>query len=474
MPNDFPPLHLFGSLPEFDSIDPENLQALHDSWKNFVSMNLAGMSFPASQPPLTSTAASTASTSPPSLVSLSEDMLAAHAQYLGQDPTSPAFTSDRDDDKPVTYSTALQTQEPEADAIHPDIDRTDVVNLSRLIALFQSGWTLSRGHGPRNNDFCLWCRGPMTEHTEILIHDCGPNTSAKCNNAWPASCFLQSVVNFEIDKAGTRVLRCPMCRAEIFNAHRLKRDPRMQDFQHPTYEVVPAHIRVLLFGARLALQYAKEHGSRPLFFMERAEVAKLAMLGRNSVVFRQVDALKHPERGEDHFVTLWLVIDWGNNEYRMTPYLSTPNIVPEMLRERISPLQGIRFMTAQEVEHEAAVKGGLAEAVAAFMPDLHDESIKEMVHGGKQELLMIIEQWVSSARDEEARERCKAMFVQLTKAFGICMPQDETKSAQIRENQVADQDGDVEMTQEEYEDSIQHTHMETDDDEDEDNDSWAE
>ncbi|KAK7901101.1 hypothetical protein LTR67_003388 [Exophiala xenobiotica] len=454
MSNNFPPFPPFPDVANFpDLTNPEQLQALNDSWKSFVDTHFAGI----------------------------------HA------PTNPALTSNPDDDEPVTYSTALQTQEPDPDELHPDIDSTNVVNLSRLIALLQSGWILSRGKGPRNNDCCLWCRGPLTDHTQILVHDCGPNATSKCNNAWSASCFLQWVINNEIDKACTRIIRCPMCRGEIYAATRLKRDPRTQDFQHPTNEVVPAHVRVLLFGARLALQYAQEHGAGPLFFMERAEVAKLAMLGRNSVIFKAVDAIKHPARNEEHFVTLWLVVDWGYNEYRMAPYVSTPNVVPERLLGPPSPFQGTGFMTAQEVEHEAAANGGLANAVANFKPDWHDESIKEMVHGGKAELLMLIQQWVSSAGgDEQARERCKACFAQLTRAFGICMPPDEqTKSGaqQIGENQnqVAgqDQDGDVEMSHEddeeedegeeededEEEDSVQHT-METDIDEDD--YSWSE
>ena len=32
------------------------------------------------------------------------------------------------------------------------------------------GKILSRGHGPRNQHMCLWCRGPLAPNIEILTH----------------------------------------------------------------------------------------------------------------------------------------------------------------------------------------------------------------------------------------------------------------------------------------------------------------
>ncbi|KAK5241805.1 hypothetical protein LTR40_013037, partial [Exophiala xenobiotica] len=141
MSNNFPPFPPFPDVANFpDLTNPEQLQALNDSWKSFVDTHFAGMSVPASFPTMVST-------SPSQLISLTEEMLlATEVQYFHSShaPTNPALTSNPDDDGPVSYSTALQTQEPDPDELHPDIDSTNVVNLSRLIALLQSGWILSR------------------------------------------------------------------------------------------------------------------------------------------------------------------------------------------------------------------------------------------------------------------------------------------------------------------------------------------
>ncbi|KAK5188580.1 hypothetical protein LTR92_011389 [Exophiala xenobiotica] len=261
---------------------------------------------------------------PPSLPEINVQFI--DTEDAGLTSKNPLVASDAGDGRAKSSRTALRVQKYNPDKLHPDKDRTNVVNLSRLIALAQSGWVLARGRGPRNHDYCLWCRGSITEQTEILVHDRSLGvTAAKCNNAWPASCFLQYVINNEMDEARSKVIRCPMCRTDIYNVRNLREDVYMQDFYYrPTHRTISAHIRTVLFGLEDTISFAKQDASR-LFIMEHDEVAKLAKLGRNMVIFGKVAAVKHPDHRNSPFVQQWLAVNWGNNEYRVTPMLDVPD-----------------------------------------------------------------------------------------------------------------------------------------------------
>ncbi|KAK5330998.1 hypothetical protein LTR98_011749 [Exophiala xenobiotica] len=284
------------------------------------------------------------------------------SENAGLTAKNPALKSDVGDGRAETSMALLQIQERNADELHPDIDRTNAVNLSRLIALPQSGWILARGRGPRNHERYLWCRGPITDQTEVLVHDCSPDvTATKCNNAWPASCFLQYVINYEIDEVRSNVICCPMCRTDIYNVYNLGRDGYMQDFYYyPADRTISAHIRTVIFGLEDAIRFAKQDASR-LCVIEHDEVAKLLKFGRNIIIFRNVDAVKHPEHCDSTFVQQWIAVNWGNNEYRVIPMLPLPDTLAGSQVEAIVDRHKQR-VTAQDNAAEAYDSSGESQS----------------------------------------------------------------------------------------------------------------
>jgi hypothetical protein len=114
--------------------------------------------------------------------------------------------SESDNDHDDGSAWAMTTETP--DDPHVPLDLTNPETLTRVLSLLQAGWVIGRGRGPRNHDFCLWCRGPINgEETMIFTH-----VGAKdgCGNSWPAPCLLDSIkldidsVSFPSDFADTR------------------------------------------------------------------------------------------------------------------------------------------------------------------------------------------------------------------------------------------------------------------------------
>ncbi|KAL2392910.1 hypothetical protein ABEF95_001141 [Exophiala dermatitidis] len=410
------------------------------------------------------------------------------------------------DDTAGTRSSTAFIRETSADDMHPPVDMTNPVTLTRLIALHLSDWRLDRGRGPRSHTHCLWCRGSMSDSTEILVHTAESrvyNTSsqsvaavaetpvigtdqdtptaaasaqgqtvqeeakmkeqpqqlaatghakpswvktttqtyagpryAACDNAWPVGCFLEWI-SIELDNGEfPRALRCPICRVTFYT--RWDRF-RIYDFKKPSPEFVPAAwFRVMVcvptFGDEWIREpqdepHGRRRGEKRLIIMDRTEVAKLPLFGRDKKIFKRIDRIgpevkkpeqekrktvpvepetkeerkeksnskgkekvaahrpelrgaRQKEQGEperDHVFTTWAVLDWGHNEFRMIPIPKTRTWSVEVDdgdsddsdadQPMLDPASVLTKLTAADLVKEAISKGGLARAIHAFQPN---------------------------------------------------------------------------------------------------------
>lgn len=247
----------------------------------------------------------------------------------------------------------IQFAEPDNSEFHPDIDPSDASNLTRLIALKQCGWKLRREKGDRKpGDTCRWCRGPLLAGIQILVHDNG-----RCNNVWGASCFMEMLA-YEIDHSRQRVFRCPMCRDGIYNC----RKESYADFQQPGAWAPTAFLRVMLFSPDWVVQVATET-RRPVILMDSDEVEKLVFWGHSEQRWCDCSAIMELDRVTRAFKE-WILVDCGNNEYRMCPF---------RLVEKGVDRGSLLTMGAEQFNREAGVRGGLAAAAHSFEPDQHAE-----------------------------------------------------------------------------------------------------
>ncbi|KAK5344245.1 hypothetical protein LTR61_011986 [Exophiala xenobiotica] len=152
-----------------------------------------------------------------------------------------------------------------------------------------------------------------------------------------------------------------MCRTDIYNVYNLGRDGYMQDFYYyPADRTISAHIHTVIFGLEDAIRFAKQDASR-LCVIEHDEVAKLLKFGRNIIIFRNVDAVKHPEHCDSPFVQQWIAVNWGNNEYRVTPMLPLPDTLAGSQVEAIVDRHKQR-VTAQDNAAEAYDSSGESQS----------------------------------------------------------------------------------------------------------------
>lgn len=299
---------------------------------------------------------------------------------------------------------------PPGDDPHRDLDRSSIPNLVRLIGLMQAGWTISRGNGPRHHAHCLWCRGALSEHTEIIVHTHSKSGGGPaCQNAWAASCFME-FVNYEYDQATARSLSCPMCRSTFHTRagttrqrpphHHLLPEapfdiaqiyphyhprPEAHDFELTTHDAIPALVRIVMYNPASVLEAV--WNGKTVTVMSRDEVAKLTLFGRNKDMFDLLDGVMTAAKSDNKRVFLtWAVIDWGNNEYRACPLLPRQEAA---LQEIMATnwVETVKDVSAKMLEDQAMRNGGLATAVAAFTPDAQDQDIQEMTSGGKEEAL---------------------------------------------------------------------------------------
>ncbi|KAI1618159.1 hypothetical protein EDD36DRAFT_413850 [Exophiala viscosa] len=338
-----------------------------------------------------------------------------------------AMDESKDASQPINMASCLNDSD-----THLDLDRSDQRNLIRLIALMQAGWTLSRGHGPRHHPRCLWCHGDLSDRTEILIHD-------KCwtRPRWPEQ---------------ERYPEPP-------------HPPSQHDFQLPKNINISAHIRIVLYNPA-SVTKARQY-SKTLMFITREEMAKLALFGRNKIIFDAIDNVK--TEWETVF-TRWVLINWkDNNEYRASPLMAHQETellemlaakglgspvtgeAAQQLEERICtqgrlPGPGTGYPILQDIsakilEGGAVGRGGLATAVAAFKPDNEDDDIKEMMSGGKEEALKILR----AEREKEKgsvqhMDRITAGVPGLFRAF--CMVMDDKSDGSHGSDEEPDEDED--------------------------------
>jgi hypothetical protein len=311
--------------------------------------------------------------------------------------------------------------EPDPETLHPDLDLTDRNTLTRLLALVQNGWVLSHGRGPRNHDTCLWCRGAIESDVDMLTH-VGTDNGSKCRNSWPAACLMEWI-HQELDVANGHKLKCPMCSADFCGyGTKTAQDFKVNQGKADGESVLnAAWLRVVLFSPLFAREAALKEGKQ-LIFMKGAEAKKLVFLGRSKAIFYQCEGLLDPVESENkrkwlkrqygdnlpwnvekltemgiaqseataimhaytqtsaspsnpphdgplelhpRFDTTWVIIDRGNNQFIMSPFLTEQahNVIrlPVQLGSGV-----INDMTAAEFNALAKKNGGLLAAIKGF------------------------------------------------------------------------------------------------------------
>jgi len=94
-----------------------------------------------------------------------------------------------------------------------------------------------------------------------------------------------------------------------------------------------------------------------------------------------VDANVNVKKNQPVFDTTWVLIDYGNNEFRMAPFLTDQ---AKALKRDLTEDKGpVRTINAEIFNVEAKKNGGLLAAVQNFKHD--NEGIKAMMEGGKAE-----------------------------------------------------------------------------------------
>lgn len=368
--------------------------------------------------------------------------------------------------------------EPDPDDIHPDIDYTNPANLTRLLALFQNGWILSRGRGPRNQDTCLWCRGDIAEDAEILTHVGSGNS---CRNSWPATCLLQWIDDeIDVHHPSSKLLRCPMCREEFYTAYGFR--PKLEFLKVNEAEggvklMDAAFTRVVLFSPTFAKEACLKKGMS-LIFMQPEEIKKIGLWGKHRKTFADCEALrlKNPtedmdyntaslpeptittgnlnpfnsvenlafpvgisgavpaasspipstnmsangngnQKGEEEqtFDTTWVLIDYGNNEFRITPFLSeqAEALKKDMTEHRVT----VTMMDAQAFNEEAKKNGGLVAAVKGFKVDV--QGMGEMMESGKE----FVKEMFKKAMLPEGKHE-KQWYRRLLRAFAVVVEEE--------------------------------------------------
>ena len=201
----------------------------------------------------------------------------------------------------------------------------------------------------------------MLKGVQIIVHDDG-----KCKNSWGACCFMDMVA-YETDKSNSRILRCPMCREEIYD--RAKRKNAV-DFQNPGPSMPTAFLRVMLFTPDWArLLATKSH--LPFIFMSRQEVAKLSLWGSNKQRFLACDSIVGSDGLTNPF-KFWILADCGHNEYRMCPF--TPSVVDVVKQSVLNSDANFVTMDADQFDRETLAKGILLRSSMSTAGTAHSRS----------------------------------------------------------------------------------------------------
>ena len=261
------------------------------------------------------------------------------------------------------------------DEIHPDFDRSNQANVVRLVALSLNGWRIQRGRGPRNHGVCLYCRGDLTDATEIFVHEDG-----SCRNAWPVCCFLEML---DQDLKNTfRVVRCPVCRNGLFRTHEIDR------FMILKVDGPTAVLRVTLFSPEFVIQCGLQE-RRPIIFMERNQMRSVAMFKDDANLLRDCSNIKR--EGESQTIRVntqmaalgtvtpvfraWVLIGFGYNIFRICTFL--PQQMEELRSELVAGGANVRLMSAASFNAEAELRGGLTTTLDGILAGELDRNLKE-------------------------------------------------------------------------------------------------
>ncbi|OAP60293.1 hypothetical protein AYL99_05295 [Fonsecaea erecta] len=342
-------------------------------------------------------------------------------------------------------SSALFFVEPDPETIHPNVDLSDRNNLVRLLALYQCGWRQGRGRGPREHETCIWCRGPVAPNVEVLTH---VGNSNSCRNSWPATCLLEWI-DQELGAAKNHALQCPMCREQFFSCYSTSDPDFRKDQGGPDAQGVisAAWVRCILFSPLYARETCVKKG-KPLIIIKSEEARKLVLLNKEQYIFNGCENLSqkvfvrmrrllHRAKGtnilqssespsasetlvlntvasstRDRPVeeekqlpkppldTMWALLDWGDNQFRMSPLLAHQAHALKTLTEQQGGV--VKTMNADEFAALAKGNGGLERAVRGFQPDDEAELAAMKVSGTEWLIKM---QRESSKEDERASEK---------------------------------------------------------------------
>lgn len=261
------------------------------------------------------------------------------------------------------------------DEIHPDFDRSDEGDNVRLVALALDCWRFQRGRGPRNDDLCNFCRGTLTDTTEIFVHE-----NRKCRNAWPVCCLLgmldqQLVIDFGF-------VRCPKCSLVLFNTHCI------DEFMLTKEDGPTAVLRVTLFSPEFVLQCGFQE-RRPIIFMEREQMKSVTMFQDEAKLFSDCSDIKR--EGESQRITVgtqmtapgtlspvfnaWVLIGFRYNIFRMCTFL--PQQMEELRSELVAGGANVRLMSAESFNAEAELRGGLTTTLDGILAGELDRNLEE-------------------------------------------------------------------------------------------------
>ncbi|OAG37624.1 hypothetical protein AYO21_08108 [Fonsecaea monophora] len=210
-------------------------------------------------------------------------------------------------------------------------------------------------------------------------------------------------------------LRCPMCAEEFYHRYSVTGADFKADQGGPDAQrVVDAGwLRCTLFGTAYARDFCVKR-KKPLIIMESEEARKLVLLNREKYMFNKCEELPQtalegtrwfsrvvaadiaqsfgatpapdsglpapvapviyprPVEGEaekpkNTFNMAWMILDHGNNQYRMSPILCLDACCLIVQTEGLGGVT--KTMTAEEFNAMTKARGGLKTVVESFGPD---------------------------------------------------------------------------------------------------------
>ncbi|OQV04093.1 hypothetical protein CLAIMM_09036 [Cladophialophora immunda] len=108
----------------------------------------------------------------------------------------------------------------------------------------------------------------------------------------------------------------------------------------------------------------------------------------------------------------WVLIDWGNNQFRMSPFLTLQAAALKIQTEEQGGI--VKSMNADEFNALAKANGGLKAVVTTFRPDDADERA-EMEKSGSEWLM----EMVGEASDDGEHAADKQWYRRVAQAYRV-------------------------------------------------------